>query len=66
MNTKFQGNITHMTDSLERELLEQELRAMAQRAAAEAVARGLRRVFAKLRSMVTGSRHTSSTGLHSA
>lgn len=62
MNQQFQ-HISQMTDSLERELLEQELRAMAQRAAAEAFARGVRRLFAKFRSLLSGNR---TTGLRSA
>lgn len=66
MNKQLQ-QITHMTDALERELLEQELRAMAQRAAAEAFARVMRRGFAKVRSLFAGSRQTNTTtGLRSA
>lgn len=65
MNQPMQ-QINHMTDALERELLEQELRAMAQRAAAEAFARGVRRLFAKVRLLVSGARSTDNTGLRSA
>ena len=61
MNQQYQ--ISHMTDALERELIEQELRAMAQRAAAEAFARGVRRLFAKARSMFSSNR---TSGLRSA
>jgi hypothetical protein len=65
MDPKF-TQISHMTDALERELLEQELRSMAQRAAAEAIARGVRQLFAKVRSLIAGARPASKAGLHSA
>ena len=62
MNQQFQ-RISLLTDALERELLEQELRAMAQREAAEAFARGMRRLFAKVRGLFSG---TTTSGLRSA
>lgn len=65
MDSKLQ-KITYMTDSLERELLEQELRAMAQREAAQAFARGVRRVLNKIRTALAGSRQSGKSGLRSA
>ncbi|MCD8503525.1 MAG: hypothetical protein LRY53_07940 [Burkholderiaceae bacterium] len=65
MNQQFQ-EITRMTEGLDRALLEHELRAMAQRAAAQAFARGMRRVIAKIRSVATRSRAANASGLRSA
>lgn len=65
MNQQFE-EITRMTEGLDRELLEHELRAMAQRAAAQAFARGVRRVIAKVRSLISGSRTANTAGLRSA
>jgi len=65
MNKQSQ-NISHMTDSLERGMLEQELRAMAQREAAAALARGVRYVFVKIRALWAGVRQARSNGLRSA
>lgn len=58
--------INLMTDTLERDLLEQELRAMAQRAAAEAFARLVRRAYAKVRKLFAGSRQSALQGLPQA
>ena len=56
----------YITNALEYGLLEQELRAQAQRAAALAMARVIRRAFAKVRSLVSGARQTNGSGLRSA
>lgn len=42
----------YLTDALERQLIEQELRAQAQQAAAKAVARGVRRFFSALNAVL--------------
>ncbi len=65
MNPKL-TQINYMTDALERELFEQELRSMAQRAAARAIARGVRQLFAKVRSLIVSARSASKAGLRSA
>ena len=43
---------TYMTDALERQLIEQELRAQAQQAAAKAVARGVKRFLSALNAVL--------------
>lgn len=55
-------NMSPMTDAIERELIERELRAMAQRAAARAFARGVRRVFANLKRVLRGARPATAAG----
>lgn len=42
----------YLSDALERQLIEQELRSQAQKAAALAVARGIRRFFSALNSVL--------------
>lgn len=41
-------NFSYLSDALERQLIEQELRSQAQKAAALAIARGIRRFFSAL------------------
>ena len=48
--------INYLTDAFERQMFEQEIRAMAQRAAAEAFGRAMRRLFARVRSVAAKSR----------
>lgn len=55
-----------ITNALEHGLLEQELRGIAQRAAVEAMARGIRRVFSKLRAWALSGRETTTSGFRSA
>lgn len=58
--------INYLTDAFERQMFEQEIRAMAQRAAAEAFGRAMRRLFARVRSVAAKSRQHAASGLRSA
>ena len=50
--TQQETRFNYMSDALERQLIEQELRAQAQKAAAKAVARGVRRFLSALNAVL--------------